>query len=196
MDELELINRCIQKDHLAWDEFVKKYSTLIVGAAQNRLKKYGFYLERHEIDDIKQNTLFSIWEDNKLEAVKNPKDISYWLAMVAGNKAIDYVRKYSKEGLLKSKSLFEKIGDAEFIEIIPSEGMLASEEAARSEISKKVSEAIESLPAPERLIIKLHILDEKKYYEIADMLRLPRGTVSTHMRRGKEKLRKILASLK
>lgn len=196
MQDLELINRCIQKEPLAWNEFVKKYSSLILIAAENRLKKYGFFLSYQEIEDIRQNVLTSLWRDNKLQTVKNRKDISYWLAIVSGNEAISYVRRLGKQGALRSESLFEKIDEAELIEIIPSDKSHPNEEAARNEISKKIEDAIESLPHKEKLTIKLNILYGKKYYEISDILALPKGTVSNYIKRAKEKLRVVLKDFK
>jgi RNA polymerase sigma-70 factor (ECF subfamily) len=62
----------------------------------------------------------------------------------------------------------------------------ASEEAAR------LRNAIERLPEKYRVVITLFHLQGKQYEEIAEVLRLPLGTVKTHLFRAKEQLRGML----
>lgn len=192
MSETELIDRCLQKDPLAWNEFVKRYSSLILIAAENHLKKYGFFLSAQEAEDIRQNVLASLWRDNKLQQVKNRKTISWWLAIVAGNEAINYIRTRVKQGIFREKSLFEKINETELIDIIPSDKLRPGQELENTEMLKRVEEAIEALPAKERLILKLSLVHGKKHYEISDMLAMPKGTVCVCVKRGKDRLRKAL----
>ena len=75
------------------------------------------------------------------------------------------------------------------MELIPSTGLNPSDELAKNELSKKIEEAVDALPTKEKLIIKLNLIYEKKYDEIAKILNLPKGTVSSYIKRAKEKLR-------
>ncbi|MBI4974683.1 MAG: sigma-70 family RNA polymerase sigma factor [Candidatus Omnitrophica bacterium] len=191
-DDTNLVEGCINKDLRAWATFIKKYSNLISISIENRLKKYGFSLPHQDIEDIRQNVLASIWKDSKLEGVKNRNDISYWLAIVAGNEAMMYLKIKRGQETQKKISLYDRVDEKELAEFIPSDRSSPLDELARKELSKKVKEAIESLPAKEKLIIKLNVIYDKKYNDIANILDLPKGTVSSYIKRAKERLKKVL----
>lgn len=174
------------------DEFVKKYSNLVYAAIQNRVKKCGMALSHEEVLDIRQDLFISILEGGKLDNVQNPESIPYWLAIASGNAAMQYLRKQHRREPVKPVSLFELIGGAEIIDLIPASGPGPSDSLGKDELSKKLDESIESLPIKEKLIIKLNLLHDKKYDEIADMLNLPKGTVSNYIKRAKEKLKRDL----
>ena len=63
------------------------------------------------------------------------------------------------------------------------------------ELETKIEKAIEELPAKEKLMIQLHLFHDKKYREIADMLDIPTGTVSSYIKRSKAYLKKSLKNL-
>jgi len=175
-DDTGLVEKCISKDASAWRALVNKYSVLIENAIYNRARKYGISLPCHDIEDIMQNVLTTIWKGNKLSTVKNRKNISCWLAVVSGNAAAQY---------LSDQDNIKPLGEEEeAIPVVP-----APDEEAISEIEK----AMEELPPKEKLIVQLYFFYDKKYREIADMLDLPEGTVSSYIKRSKFRLRKSLS---
>jgi len=192
-EDSELIERCINKDLLAWSDLIKKYSDLILISIENRLKKHGLSIPAQEMEDIRQEVLSSLWKDGKLATVRDRSDVSYWLAVVSGNAAIEYARKKRLFGTGRFISIYDKIDEEnEFADIMPSAEEAPADELARGEVSSKVEAAVESLPDKEKLVVKLNIFYDKKYREIADMLNMPKGTVASYVKRAKEKLRKKL----
>lgn len=191
-DDLPIVTGCIQKDCEAWSLFLNKYSGLISSAIYNRLKKYGFRLTHQDMEDIRQNILTSIWKDDKLADVKNKNNIAYWLAIVSGNMAMEYLRHKNVKEPVKTVSIFNHIEGKKASDLLPSTGIRPDDELSRRELSNKVKDAVESLPDKERLILKLLIFHDKKYHEIAGILQIPPGTVSTYIKRAKERLKKKL----
>jgi RNA polymerase sigma-70 factor (ECF subfamily) len=188
-DDERLIEGCIRKEIAAWSLFVKRYSSLISFSITNRLGKYGFKLPSQEIEDIRQNVFTSIWKGNKLSAVKNRRHVSYWLAVVAGNAAMEYMRTVrAAEAPAREISLDEK----ELQELIPSAAETPREACFRNDLQSNIIASINALPRKEKLVMKLHLLYGKRYHEIADILTLPRGTVSSYIKRAREKLRQSL----
>jgi RNA polymerase sigma-70 factor, ECF subfamily len=174
------------------DKFVKTYSKLVYTAIYRRLKGYGIILPHEEILEIQQEVLISIWEGKKLDAIRDPESIPYWVAMVSGNAAMQYMRKLRRMEPENPILLSDKIEESGLIDAIPSLGLNPSEELDKYELSARIDDAIESLPVKEKLIIKLNLLHDKKYEEIAEMLNLPIGTVSNCVKRAKEKLKAYL----
>lgn len=191
-DDAHLIRSCIEQDHSAWDFFTKKYSRLILSSISNRLRKYGIYPKNDDLREIQQDILSLLWESGKLAEIRNPESLKYWLAVVSGNIALQYIKKEARITRLVPVSLSETIGNTELVELLPSGTSTPSQEIDRSELAGKIDEAIESLPPKEKLILKLNMLHGKKYEEIALIIALPRGTVSNCVNRAKEKLKKKL----
>ena len=191
-DDAHLVRSCIERDHSAWDFFIKKYSNLILSAISCRLHKYGIYPDADDLGEIRQNILSLLWETGKLAELRNPESLKYWLAVVSGNTALRYMKKKSRIARLAPISLSETIGDTELIGILPSGAPTPSQEIDRSQLIGKLDEAIESLPVKERLILKLSILHGKKYEEISEIMAMPRGTVANCINRAKERLKKKL----
>ena len=195
MNDSALVRACLDRDLKAWSMLVDKYSNLVSTSIKNRVKRYGVSLPAQDIEDIRQDVFASIWKDNKLSAVTNRDNISYWLAIVSGNKAILHLRK--KETRLSQDSLsIDDIDADELSQILPLNMISPGDETIKNEISSKIDEAIELLSVREKLIIKLNLVYDKKYHEIADMLGLPKGTVSNYIKRAKERLKRHLRDLK
>lgn len=191
-DDRGLIEACVKKDLAAWSAFTKKYSGLVFAAAGNRLAKCGSTLSPQDIEDIKQNVFALIWKDNLLETVRNRKNISCWLAVVSGNIAITYARKKRLEEPEERVSIFDKINGRELGELISCDRPNPTDEFAKNELAGRIEKAFKALPVKERLAIKLNLLHGKEYREIALILHVPVGTVSSRIKRAKEKLRKAL----
>lgn len=190
-----LVEACVKKDVSAWSMLVKKYSRLVCVSIENRVKKYGLSASPRDIEDIKQNILTDIWKNNRLESITNRGDISYWISIVSGNAAIEHFRSREVRQARRTTSLFDKMGEKELREILPSETANPRDELIRAEASDRIDEAIESLPEKERLMIKLHLIHDKKYREIAEILSVPKGTVSNYIKRAKDKLKETLKNI-
>lgn len=194
-DEGLLIEKCLRKDMKAWASFITIYSPLISAAITNRLKLYGFTASEHDVNDIRQQLLMTLWQEDKLAEVKNRGSISYWLAIVAGNAAIAHVRRKKNMATGRFVPLSETIGGKELGDLLPSSAPDPRDESACNELTKKIAQAVETFPAREKIILKLHIFHNKRYREIACMLSLPEGTVSSYVKRAKEKLRQKLRDI-
>lgn len=184
-----LIERCLRKDMDAWADFVTAYSPLISTAITSRLKLYGFKVSLQDVNDIRQQLLAGLWQDNKLSEVKNRSSIPYWLAIVSGNAALAYMRRKKNMATRKFIPLSHNIGEDELGDLLPSSSPDPRDESSCNELTEKIDHAMEALPDRERVILQLHIFHNKKYRDIASIMSLPPGTVSSYIKRAKEKLK-------
>ena len=191
-DDATLIRSCVERDHSAWDFFVKKYSNHILISIVFRLRKYGIHLKVEDLKEIEQDTLSLLWEGSKLAEIRNPESLRYWLAIISGNTAVQYMRRQKRLDRLAAKSLSETIGGTEMADMLPSSVLTPAQELERSELSEKIEKALESLPDKEKLALKLSLLYGKKYDEISGIMAMPPGTVSSYIKRAKKRLRKKL----
>jgi len=196
MEETELIKLCIQKNILAWNEFVTRYSGLVYWAIKNKLKKWDYLYHPEDIEEIHQNVFFALWGKNKLEQLKDHSKIASWLVIISGNEAIDYLRYQKAQTPPKAISLFENIMQKDktltIADTLSAKEPSPSSLAEINEIEKILEDTINGLSAKERIIIKLNLLYNKKYREISEILHMPVGSVSTAVKNIKLKLKKRL----
>ena len=129
--------------------------------------------------DIVQDIFFKLFESSR--SLPDNFQLKSWFYKVARNAAVDYLRHLQVED--KYKFLM-----AEAMISVPD-----VDEEIDEQVYDKVNLAIESLPKQCRLIIKLNVLEGKKYHEIAEELGITINTILTQVSRGYKKLREILA---
>lgn len=177
MDVTELIKCCIDKDKKAWDLFVKRYAKLIYWAIRKRFSLSSFDFDEDDVHNVFQEVFMSILEGQKLKQVKDSKLISGWLAMVASNKTVDFMRqkmRYSQHFNLEDFALKDEISE---------------EDLFHRDIKNIVSNIISALRDKDKIVISLNLLEGKTHKEIAHMLAISINTVSTIIARTKEKLK-------
>jgi RNA polymerase sigma-70 factor (ECF subfamily) len=184
-----LVRACIDKDLKAWSILVNKYSRLVDIAAVCRLKKYGFTLPKEDIEDLRQDVFTDIWSRDKLKNISDLDDISHWLAAVSGNMAMSRVRSRSNRDRSNTVPIDKKYREAYLADILPSKAPDPGDEMLKKEMIQQIDSAIERLPCRERLMIELHLTHDKRYDEIADLLGVPQGTVSSYIKRARERLK-------
>lgn len=145
-------------------------------------------LSKEDTEDLLQNIFTKVYVN--LPAFRSELTFSAWIYRIAYNEVIDWYRKTKvrvtvhldneDEGLLES---------------------LASDLSVEGEVSamhdkEMLKKAIESLPEKYREPIELRFFEEKDYQEISDILKIPIGTVSTMIARGKKQLVELLTKNK
>jgi RNA polymerase sigma-70 factor (ECF subfamily) len=55
--------------------------------------------------------------------------------------------------------------------------------------ARRLARLLEALPPAQRAVLALHYFEDRPVSEIAGLLRMPEGTVKTHMSRGRAALR-------
>jgi len=177
MNELELIKRCLKKEKKAWDIFVQKYSKLIYWAIRKRLTVSGFELRQDEIDVIFQEVFLAILEGGTLRQVKDAQTIPGWLASIASNKTVDFMRRAIRD-------------ERRFVSDIP---VLTDDKFKqnlyRRDLADTVGSLINNLPAQVKTIISFSLLQQRTHKEIAAMMNISINTVSTTIARTKQKLK-------
>ena len=194
----ELIQGCIRKDRRSWDIFVETYSRVVYWAIRDRLKRYGYDFNDEDVNDIHQDVFIALWAGDRLKQLREPGKAAGWLAMVAGNAAIDHFRKVKRQSPPNSISIYEEIyrtGDGEsrtLEEVLPSGADRPDRQAQLNEAREELEAALDGLNPKERMAVKLNLLHGMKHAEIAAALKVPVNTVSTTIARAKKNLKEKL----
>lgn len=169
-----LVALVIDKDQELFEEVMRRY--------QAKLLRYANYLinDSQIAADVVQEALIKAFVN--LKGFDRKKKFSSWVYRIVHNEAINYLKKNKQLVSLEANEwLREKLGGRENIE----------EEFAREESGEMVRRCLKSLAVEYRSVLSLYYLEDKSYEEIAEVLKLPMGTVGIRLKRGKEKLKNI-----
>jgi len=136
-------------------------------------------------EDVVQESFLSIWRSGaRFDAARG--SVRSWTLGVVRNRSIDALRRQS------GKAPKLDFDDDATLEAQPSLELTDSE-AIRRETASRVRGALRQLPEAQSEVIGLAYFGGFSHSEIAEMLRMPLGTVKGRMRLGLEKVRLLLA---
>jgi len=140
-----------------------------------------------QVDDVLQQT-FRRFQEQKTKASQNGDSFHIhagWLYQVAKNEALLVQRKQARkkkhEPRIASFLVQLRSGDRDLL--------------IEAEQAERVREACRKLPETLRVVVELRIYEDMKFVEIAELLKLPQGTVLSRMARALKVLRVALNDL-
>jgi RNA polymerase sigma-70 factor (ECF subfamily) len=133
--------------------------------------------------DLTQSVFLKAYQH--LASVERSRPFEPWLFRIAHNEAANHLRTRARrrEAPLDEEAT-ERLSDPA--------GVSPEETRSAAEERRAVRDALARLKPKYREVLMLHFYEEKSYEEIAEILSLSLGTVSTLIRRGKERLRALL----
>lgn len=144
--------------------------------ATDVLRVCYFYLsDREKAEDVCQDVFVRLMTTHPLLQPGREKS---WLLKVALNRCRDLWRGAWLKRVILGGPTFE---------LIP-----APDEFSRRDDQQAMMAAINQLPATFKVVILLHYYQGMNIAEIAQMLELPEGTISSRLSRGRKKLESIL----
>lgn len=171
----EDLARLVERDdHAALGELMRRYTP--------KLLRYGrrFLSSSDAIAEVVQDVFVSVYEN--IRDFDSTRQFSPWLYRIAHNAFIDVIRKRGKEPLY----------GLDLDRIVPHEVYEdpGEREKEREEMRVLLEKGLDALSPSYREIIDLYYFEDFSYREIADILRVPIGTVSIRLSRAKAALRK------
>jgi RNA polymerase sigma-70 factor (ECF subfamily) len=134
-------------------------------------------------EDVVQEAFVSLWRSGA-RYDRGRGSVRSWVLSVVHNRAIDAFRhdatRTSRD--VSDEGLAERMPATERTEV----------EAERRDAAQQVRSALGELPAEQRQVIELAYFGGFSHSQIAEMLKLPAGTVKGRMRLGLTKLRMLL----
>jgi len=116
-----------------------------------------------------------------------------WLATIARSRALDTIRARGRRARAHERAA--TLSEEGIATPVATAGSDPSRGVERTEARRLVSQALATLPGPQRTAIELAYFEGLSHSEIAERLAEPLGTVKTRIRTGMEKLRSLLSPL-
>lgn len=139
-------------------------------------------LARHhdDTDDLMQEAFVRAYQH--LKEFDRSRPFYPWLHRIAVNLAITFIHRRSRQSNFSGLST-EEIFPAAPVTENP------DEKAERSELLSALENAIERLPAEQKVVLLLRTREEMSYQELSEHLGIEIGTVMSRLARAREKLR-------
>lgn len=174
----------------------------LVAAARIEPEAFGKLMERYEAPLLRYLVRLTGWASGEVEdilqeafikAYRNLNDydsslkFSAWLYRITHNQAIDVLRRHTASPVRFEWSL------EDVARLIPAANDTQAEILTKEKL-EMLRQAIRALPKRYSEVLILRFLEEKSYEEIVDILKIPKGSVATYVKRGKELLHKQLST--
>jgi RNA polymerase sigma-70 factor (ECF subfamily) len=178
-DDRRLIAECLGGRRDAYGELVSRYQARLYNAALRLVQSPD------DAADVVQDAFLNAFLS--LHTFKGDAEFFTWLYRITFNTAISLKRKKRPALSLDTHS-----GEGGIEPDDPSEYVKPGAAIERSEDEKKLGEAIERLSPEHREVLLMKDIDGLKYEEIADLLRVPIGTIRSRLHRARLELRDLL----
>lgn len=174
MNDRELISQILNGNMNAFTFLVNRYQKLVVHIT-------GRLIQRNdELEDICQEVFLKVYQN--LGKYRNECKLSTWIATIAYNTSINYLRKYKKGDEVNpdDSAVLRNLADYK------------SNDFERTDLHRYIRDQIELLPVQYRTVLTLFHLDEFSYQEIEQITGMPEGTIKSYLFRAKAILKEKL----
>ncbi len=173
-EEAQLLVRAQRGNLFAFEELVRRYQRRVYGVALRIVR-------RHDVaDDVAQEAF--VRAHRNLVSFDTARPFGPWIARIAANLALNHLR----SPVAREQELPE--GHAERASERPD----PLREVLDDEARRVLERALEDLPAEQRAVFVLRVMEDLSYREIADALGIAQGTVMSRLFRARARLREVL----
>lgn len=170
-----ILTRIAEGDSSAVEDCINAYGNLVWALA----KRYT--PTREDAEDAVQEIFMGIWQNAKRYDSEKSAETTF-ISMIARRRLIDRLRKvYRQPNVQSIEETFA-----------PQPNVFESQIQTKIQ-AKKAIQAMRKLNPERRELMLLNIYGGMSHGEIAQIKEMPLGTVKTHIRRGFQKVRKMMA---
>ncbi|MBA4410357.1 MAG: RNA polymerase subunit sigma-24 [Odoribacter sp.] len=178
MNDSELIVQILNGNRNAFTFLVNRYQKLVVHITGRLIQR------QDELEDVCQDVFLKVFQN--LGKYRSECKLSTWIATIAYNTSINYLRKFKKGDEVNPDDSAALRNLTEY----------KSNDFERTDLHRYIRDQIELLPVHYRTVLTLYYLEEFSYQEIEHITGMPEGTVKSYLFRAKailkEKLNQIV----
>jgi RNA polymerase sigma factor (sigma-70 family) len=172
MNEVQLVNKCLEKDTLAQKQLFEFYSKRMMGVCLRYSK------DMEEAQDVLQMGFIKVFE--KLDLYNHKGSLEGWIRKIIVNTALDNIRKNKK---LQNNVEIEKVDYQ----------LHNHNESAVDALSvQDLLKVIQSMPTGFRTVFNMCVIEGYSHKEIAEELNISVSTSKSQFSRARAYLQKIL----
>ncbi|MBI1175869.1 sigma-70 family RNA polymerase sigma factor [bacterium] len=182
----QLVKRSQRGDTQAYEELVARHRDKIYARA--------FSMVRNEEDafDLSQEAWIKGWQ--RLKQFQGDSSFATWMTRIVINLCLDLMRKQKRQRADSIEQMNEETGGVErqmpVVTINPTEGL------ERSELRKRIDQAMTQLSEAHRTVLILHEFEELEYKAIAKVMKCSLGTVMSRLFYARRRMASLMAGWK
>ena len=163
-------------DEDAFEELVKRYERPVLNTI------YRYVGRTAAAEDVAQDVFFKVW--NRIHTFKRRSTFSTWLYRIVANQCLNFREK-------RARRRAEPLNDS-----VPDDRADLEGRYEREKTSRVVREAVDDLPAKQRLALVLSTFERRPYGAIAGIMRVSLPSVESLIFRARKNLKKKLLPLR
>ena len=181
-----VVQRCLDGDSVAWAELVKSHHRRIYSLC------YRFTGSAHDAEDLTQDVFIKVYGNlTSFDLARG--SFQTWLTTLARNLLVDHFRRTKQQRVTDSMDAgWDESEELPMADRLAATGPTQHDRAAQKEIARMVQEALTKISPELREAVILRDLQDMDYKEIAQVLRIPEGTVKSRISRGRAELARLL----
>ena len=181
-----IVARCVQGDSGAWAELVKAHHRRVYSLC------YRFTGSPHDSEDLTQDVFLKVYS-NLSNFDGGRGSFPTWLTTLTRNLLVDHFRRSRQQRVTESIDAgWEDSEEQPILDKLADPQRSPHEHAASREIERMVQEALTRVSPELREAVILRDLQDLDYKEIAQVLKIPEGTVKSRISRGRAELARLL----
>lgn len=178
--DLYLVKRCLTGEDTAWEQLLQAHNRKIYNLC------YRFTGRTGEAEDLTQEVFIKVFQTlATFDAAQG--SFATWLNRVARNLLVDHYRRTRKDRVTSSLE-----DEAAAIEDKPGKEEMPLARLEARERHELLQAALDRLSPDMREAVILRDFQDLDYDEIAQVLRVPQGTVKSRINRGRLELAKVI----
>ena len=174
MNDYELIDQILNGNMNAFTFLVSRYQKLVIHITGRLIQR------QDELEDVCQDVFLKVFQN--LGKYRNECKLSTWIATIAYNTSINYLRKFKKGDEVNQDDAVALRNLADF----------GTSNYEQTDLHRYIREQVEKLPIHYRTVLTLFHLEEFSYQEIEQITGMPEGTVKSYLFRAKALLKEKL----
>ncbi len=186
VDWAGVVRRCLDGDSTAWAELVKAQHRRVYGLC------YRFTGSSHDSEDLTQEVFLKVY-GNLASFDISRGSFPTWLTTLTRNLLVDHFRRGRQQRSTDSIDAgWEDASELPIADRLADPQPSPHRLAAAREIERMVQQALTKISPELREAVILRDLQDLDYKEIAQVLRIPEGTVKSRISRGRAELARLL----
>lgn len=184
--DLEVVARLVAGDERALGTLYDRHGAMAYGLASAMMH------DPADAEEVVAEAFAQVWRTAAMFDASRGSVVA-WVATIVRTRALDLLRSQKRRArVLETAAAMSEEGASPAL----STGAPSPDRGVElSESQRLVRQALDALPAAQRVVLELAYFGGMSQSEIAEELREPLGTVKTRMRSGMEKMRTALRPL-
>jgi RNA polymerase sigma factor (sigma-70 family) len=184
--EFDLVRKILDGDQRKFEQIIKIHERLVTHIV------FRMVSDNVDREEICQEVFIKVYQN--LSGFNFNAKLSTWIAKIAHNHCINYLRKH-KLDLLEDMSHPDDNSEIQFTESLHTKSILPDTESEQKDRAEIIKKEIEKLPENYKIILTLYHIDELSYKDIGDAVDMPEGTIKSYLFRARKMLRDSLLEI-